>query len=62
RAGLRTSDVISTANDQPLRQWADLDRALREAAGEPVRLTVRRNQTTLTLAVPPDSSPGKPRK
>jgi len=58
RAGLRTSDVISTANDQPLRQWADLERALREAAGEPVRLTVRRNQTTLTLVVPSASSPG----
>jgi len=62
RAGLRISDVISTANGQPLRQWADLERALREAAGEPVQLTVRRNQTTLTLAVPPDSSPGKPPK
>lgn len=62
RAGLRTSDVISTANGQPLRQWADLERALREAAGEPVQLTVRRHQTTLTLAVPPDASPGKPRQ
>jgi S1-C subfamily serine protease len=62
RAGLRTSDVISTANGQPLRQWADLERTLREAAGESVRLTVRRNQTTLTLEMPSTSSPGKPRK
>ena len=62
RAGLRTSDVISTANGHPLRQWSDLERALREAAGEPVRLTVRRNQTTLTLEMPSASSPRNSRK
>lgn len=52
RAGLRSSDVISTANGQPLRQWADLERALRQAPGEPVRLTVRRNQAEHSLTVP----------
>ncbi len=57
RAGLRTSDVISTGNGQPLRQRADLERILRQAPGEPVRLTVRRNQTTLTLVVPAGSEP-----
>jgi S1-C subfamily serine protease len=62
RAGLRTSDVISTANGQPLRQWSDLERALLEAGGEPVRLTVRRNQTTLTLEMPSASSPRNSRK
>lgn len=62
RAGLRTSDVISTANGQPLRQWADLERALRQAPGEPVRLTVRRNQATLTLVIPANAAPAQPRQ
>ncbi len=57
RAGLRTSDVLSTGNGQPLRQRADLERVWRQAPGEPVRLTVRRNQTTLTLVVPAGSAP-----
>jgi hypothetical protein len=52
RAGLQAADVISTCNGQPLRSWADLDDALRAAANQPVRLTVRRNQTTITIDLP----------
>jgi hypothetical protein len=55
RAGLRASDVISACNDQPLRRWADLERALQQAPGSPVRLTIRRNQSTLTVSVTPSS-------
>jgi membrane-associated protease RseP (regulator of RpoE activity) len=62
RAGLRTSDVISTANGQPLRRWSDLELALRQTPGAPVRLTVRRNQTTLTLDIPADTSPDQRRR
>lgn len=62
RAGLRASDVISTANGQPLRRWSDLELALRQAPGAPVQLTVRRNQATLTLVVPPGPGSDPPSK
>ncbi len=52
RAGLQVSDVVSACNGQPLRRWADLELALRQTPGAPVRLTVRRNQSTITLNVP----------
>ena len=54
RAGLQSSDVISACNGRPLRQGTDLEVALRRAAGQPVQLTVRRNQATLTLELPPN--------
>jgi S1-C subfamily serine protease len=52
RAGLQASDVISACNGQPLRQWADLESILRAAAGQPLRLSVRRNQAMLTINLP----------
>ncbi len=52
RAGLQSSDVVSACNGRLLRRWADFEAALREAAGSPVRLTVRRNQATLMIDLP----------
>ena len=52
RAGLQASDVLSAANGRPLRDTTDLETVLRESKGAPIRLTVRRNQATLTIAMP----------
>jgi hypothetical protein len=53
RAGLQASDVIATCNGQPLRRPADLEAALRQTPNASARLTVRRNQATLTLTLAP---------
>lgn len=53
RAGLQPSDVIAACNGVPLRRWADLERALSQLAGSSVRLTIHRNQLTLTLTIAP---------
>lgn len=53
RAGLQASDVIATCNGQPLRRMADVEAALRQTPNAPARLTLRRNQATLTLTLAP---------
>jgi S1-C subfamily serine protease len=50
---LQASDVIATCNGQPLRRPADLEAALRQTPNASARLTVRRNQATLTLTLAP---------
>jgi regulator of sigma E protease len=52
-AGLRTGDVVVTANGRSVAHWEDLERALATSDGRPVELQARRDGATETVAVTP---------
>lgn len=58
-AGLKTDDVITAVNGKPVTKWDNLSEAIRASGGQPVTLTVRRDDSTLDMQVTPESKPEK---
>ncbi|HET7010270.1 MAG TPA: M50 family metallopeptidase [Anaerolineales bacterium] len=54
-AGLRPGDIISTANDQPITDFASLQRVVAASLDQPMQMDVFRDGNSLTLAVTPRS-------
>lgn len=59
RAGLRPGDVVTALDGREIAAWEDLSAGIRASEGRPVELTVRRDGTTLTLTVTPQSKEEK---
>jgi len=56
-AGLQPGDLIVAAEGRPTAEAQALQRIVQAHAGEPLRLTVRRGEATLTLTVVPRPDP-----
>ena len=52
-AGLRTGDVITAVNGQPVSYWEDFERAVADSKGRPLALRVRRADAEQALTVSP---------
>jgi regulator of sigma E protease len=54
RAGLKPGDIILTINGEETKEWIDVSRMIRESAGEPVEMTVFRDDTEVQLSGQPE--------
>lgn len=59
QAGLRIGDVVVAADGVPVTRADALIARIRDSAGRPVRLTVRRGDATLEVAVVPQARPSE---
>lgn len=55
-AGLLPNDQITAVNGAAISGWADLVTAIQENAGKPLRLTVKRQESELTVTVVPTAA------
>jgi len=56
-AGLRPGDLIIAAQGHPTAEAQELQQVVRAHLGEPLRLTIRRGEATLTITVVPRPNP-----
>lgn len=56
RAGLETRDRILAADGRPVAHWEALSRAVKEADGKSIQLTVRRGASEFSVALTPTRS------
>jgi regulator of sigma E protease len=55
RGGLKTDDVIKSANGQPISTWQQFVAVIEHSPGRPVAVDIERNAAPLTLEVIPDA-------
>jgi regulator of sigma E protease len=53
RAGLTKGDRIVAVNGQPVTEWEELSKAIKESAGKPLQLQVRRAAQEIAVTVEP---------
>ena len=53
-AGLKAGDAILSVGQQPIQYFRDLQAQVEASKGQPLELTVRRGEETLTVTVTPD--------
>jgi len=58
RAGLQVNDRIVSVDDTPVEAWYDVDQFVAESKGNPLILTVVRNDTTIRVDVTPELQKG----
>jgi len=54
RAGLLKGDLIMTMQGQRIERWSDIKRLVREGAGQPLHVTVRRDGKLFSTTVVPE--------
>lgn len=59
KAGLKSGDRVVAIEGRPVSTWDDLAEGIRERAGQPTRLEVKREAETLTVSVTPNSTKEK---
>jgi regulator of sigma E protease len=52
-AGLKAEDVIVNINDQEISHWEDVSKIISSSKGDPVTITVKRNQELITITGQP---------
>ncbi|MEI8355034.1 MAG: RIP metalloprotease RseP, partial [Deltaproteobacteria bacterium] len=55
RAGLKANDLITAVNGKAVSQWNALVKAIMESGGKPLEITVKRDNSSLTIQVIPES-------
>ncbi len=56
RAGLLEGDEILAINDQDIYDWMELVMAIREHPGQPLMLSILRNEVVINITVTPDAA------
>ncbi|HLO62193.1 MAG TPA: RIP metalloprotease RseP [Azonexus sp.] len=56
RAGLQPGDLVVAIDGQPIALWSDFVTRIRESAGKPVRLEIRRRDESLIIDVIPEAA------
>lgn len=52
-AGLKAGDLILEINGQPVKTWEEMAELVRQSAGRPLRLLIKRGDKTLSVTVTP---------
>jgi regulator of sigma E protease len=58
-AGIQKNDVITAVNGQPIREWEELSKAIKQSDGRPLNLQVRRQDKDVNLAIQPTKREGR---
>jgi regulator of sigma E protease len=56
RAGLKSGDVVTALEGQPIQTWDDLAEGIHQRAGKPTRLEVKRGAEALAVTVTPTTT------
>ena len=59
RAGIRKADRIVAINGQPVTEWEELSKAIKESQGGPLKLLIRRESQEVVLTVEPMKREGR---
>jgi len=59
RAGIQKGDRITAVNNQPVTEWEELSRAIKESQGGPLKLLIRRDSQEVNLTVEPMKREGR---
>ncbi len=59
RAGIEKGDVIVALNGQPVREWEELSRGIKQSEGKPLVVQIRRQSKEITLTVEPMKKEGR---
>src|SRR5215467_1846072 len=59
RAGIQKGDVIVVLNGQPIREWEELSRGIKQSGGKPLIVQIRRQSKDITLTVQPMKKEGR---
>jgi len=58
KAGLKTGDVITAVDEQPIATWFELTSIIRQSPGKPLRVTARRGDQLIVMPITPQSENG----
>jgi regulator of sigma E protease len=59
RAGIRKADRIVAINSQPVAEWEELSKAIKESQGGPLKLLIRRESQEVVVTVEPMKREGR---
>jgi regulator of sigma E protease len=59
RAGIQKGDRITAVNNQPVAEWEELSRAIKESQGGPLKLLIRRESQEVNITVEPMKREGR---
>ena len=59
QAGLQKGDRVVAVNDEPINQWEELSRKIKESQGRTLNLRIRRDDREMNVAVQPVKKEGK---
>jgi regulator of sigma E protease len=56
QAGLLKGDIIASINGKPIDRWSEIKNAVKDSAGKPLEIIVKRKDLPLTFTVIPETS------
>jgi len=59
RAGVLKGDRIAVVNGQPVTEWEELSKAIKESGGGPLQLQIRRDSQEVSVTVQPTKKEGR---